>query len=226
MPNKGIAIFDFCGTLANFQTADRFVMFTLEHFGNRMSGIRFKCSSLFRKQRVETLFSKMVPGFQSRKSSLVYCLRGLSEESVNEAAKEYYNRIVKPNLIPETISELKHLKEDGIEVHIVSAGYFSYIRYFAKDFGIPEENIIATTIEFRNGRCSGCFGGKDCTGSTKVKECVAAGLGNRRPIVAFSDSRSDLPIMLWADRAIIVKEAQSNNQFVDHPEFKTIVWHL
>lgn len=225
MPEKGAALFDFCETVANYQTADPFVLYTQEHFGSRCSRSRLKAGSILRKRRVEIFLSRIFRGIQIRKASLLRSLKGMPEATVKASAKAYYDAVVKPNLIPETVAELKKLQHDGWNIFIVSSGYDVYLRCFAEDFGIPETNVVATKIRFRNGRCTGKFDGNDCRETEKVKAVIDAGLSGIHPTIAFSDSRSDIPIMTWADEAVVVKEEKANDQFADYPGFKRIEWH-
>lgn len=94
-------------------------------------------------------------------------------------------------------------------------------RPFARAFGIP--HLLASQPVVENGRFTGEYAGPLCHGATKV-ERVEAWLRERaaeaprtretelpapsarfHQRVFYSDSRSDLPLLEWADAAVVVR---------------------
>ena len=109
---------------------------------------------------------------------------------------------------------------------IVSGGYDIYLKYFAQDYGIAD--VIATKIKMKDGICKGSFDGIDCLWENKLTllnaYCIQQGIQiDQEQSYAYSDSRSDLPLLSYVAHPVVVKRKESplcvelNNQEI-------IVW--
>lgn len=220
--NVKVALFDFCETLANFQTADEFVRYVRERTKNKMMFRKEKFRLFLRKCRVETLVTLFFRHLSFNKRLVLWQLKGFSESQIEKYAEEYYNKVVRPNLINETVEELKKLQTEGYEICIVSAGYEIYLKYFCKEFEIPLKNIIAVKIKFESGKCMGCFDGGDrlWDKTDKLNERYDRDLVES---IAYSDSKTDLPLLKWAKEGVVVCRKDKKSWAKEY-NFKEILW--
>lgn len=217
-----IALFDFCETLANFQTADPYVDFVRAKVGTsrmkRWEIVKF----LFNQSRLlQFLLIKFSRNPSVGKSIKLYQLKGLREELLEELGFQYYREVIKPNLISETCEELLRLKREGFKIYIVSGGYNLYLKWFVEDFGI--DDFLSTKIAFKDGVCCGRFEGKDCMREQKVK--VLDIYFRQKPYysVSYSDSESDLPFLRWSTTCYVVSKKHSQD-WAKRMGMKEIIW--
>jgi len=220
---KKIALFDFCGTLANYQTADPFIDYVRNH-SNRFGVLLFKqLHRLLCVLRIVKLLSFLFPYKSVNKRIYALQLRGFSYEELDHLACGYYLDMVRPNLIERTIAELNRLQSKGYRVVIVSGGYDLYIKYFAEEYGILKKDVICTSFKFRNGICTGFFEGKDCLFTEKVKRLNQSMKDYQNNSVAYSDSKSDIPFLSWATNGFVVRERIKPSWDNNH-KFDEIEW--
>ena len=211
-----IALFDFCETLVNFQTADAFVRYAYKNINNK----ELSCSNL-----VDGLLSFLdgITGyrFSLHKRYLLRNLRGVSADQIAECACSYYNTIVKRNFIPEMLNVLRKCLSEGFSIVLISGGYDVYLKLFADEFHL--KTIIATKIQYKNNICTGRIDGKDCLAHNKV--ALLNKLYNRNDIyaVAYSDSITDKPLLEWANIGYVISKNNSQVWARDY-NFKEIIW--
>ncbi len=142
-----IALFDFCETLVSFQTADAFVRFVGEATGSaRVSRMLRIHHFLDRKGIIGRLY-KLFPESSPGKRLVARGLKGFREDALDELAGRYYAQRLRPALIPEVVGRLRSLQRDGWRIVLVSGAYDSYLRFFAREYGIAQDDILATCGE-------------------------------------------------------------------------------
>lgn len=217
-----IALFDFCETLANFQTADPYVDFVRAKVGtSRMKRWEF-VKSLYNKSRLlQFLFIKLSRNPSIGKSLKLYQLKGLNEQLLEELGCQYYTDVIKPNLISATCEEMLRLKGEGFNIYLVSGGYNLYLKWFVKDFNI--DGFWSTKIAFKEGACRGAFEGEDCMREQKV--VVLNNFFHQKPdySVSYSDSESDLPFLKWTTDCFVVSRNHSQD-WARERGLKELIW--
>jgi len=216
-----IALFDFCETLANFQTADRFVDYVRENDRRRSILFLKMIHSVLRRTRIIAALSLLFPHKSINKRIYALQLRGLRYEEIDHYARLYYNTVIHPNLIPRMLEELQRQQIDGYRIVLVSGGYDFYLKYFAAEFRIETNDIICTSFVFKNGKCTGLFQGQDCLFDEKVKRINRLLKDHQESSIAYSDSKSDLPMLEWAKTAIVVREISGKKW---NNKYNEIVW--
>lgn len=205
MPDKEkVAFFDFCETLANFQTADAYVNYIRTNYGTKLMSRKENFRVLLQKSKIIDFLQRIFPHSSINKRLVLWQLRGFGQQELEVFASEYYKNVIKPNFISESVKEMVRLQEDGWRIVIVSAGYEIYLKYFAVNFGISLSDVIAVKIKFKNDKCCGCFEGGDRVWDKTDK---MDSLFNKSGIesIAYSDSPSDIPMLNWADKAIVIR---------------------
>ena len=217
-----VALFDFCETLVNFQTADAYVDFVRE---------KLQVKRMNRLERIQNCsFSRRIIWVAERITGYHYSLnkrlkllqlRGLSCDILQKLAKDYYYSVIKHNFIPELIDRMIELRNNGFDIYMVSGGYDVYLRYFVEEYCLT--GLISTRIGFYNKKCTGKFDGIDCLREGKIillDKCFKT-----RPAfsMAFSDSVSDLPFLRWADEGYVVSR-NIPQEWAKENKLKEILW--
>lgn len=216
-----VALFDFCETLANFQTADPFVDYVRVSKQSKRMVFWDNLKKLHDKCRLVGFIEYLFFRTQSVGKRLkCYQLKGLSEMYLKEMAKCYYEEVIKPNLIPRMVEEMEKLKS-SYDIYLVSGGYDLYLNYFVKDYSL--NGCISTKIKFKDGVCTGTFDGNDCMNFNKVKLLETFFKVKPKHVIAYSDSKSDLPLLTWANEGIVVQKVDKP-KWASNYNFKEILW--
>jgi HAD superfamily hydrolase (TIGR01490 family) len=197
MSSKRLAVFDFCGTIADFQTADPFVDFILQDR---------KTASIILKDAARQLLqsSRLLKG-EAHKKMKLSLLTGHSKDLVTQKAAEYIEHVVLKRLHAPVIDRLKQHRADGDTIVIVSGGYQPYLDVFAKQFGV--HTAIGTKIKFETDLCVGVFDGPNCMGETKIellRQAVALDDYDLAGSHVYSDDRSDIPLLKLVGKPVVV----------------------
>lgn len=221
MPNNKLVIFDFCGTLISFQTADRYVQFCVKRLqSNKVVQYRHRLVQMMDKLRIFKIYNHICKANNWRKRMILWQLKGVSYEVCDRLAKEYFEEELLPNVVQPIVEKLKGHLKNGDRVYILSGGYDVYIKYFAQHFGVQE--TISSKIAFRDGLCTGKMDGKDCMRENKL-EYIRPFL-NGAETFCYTDSKSDLPLLELVDEPIVVSH-QTSQQWAEYRNYKQIIWN-
>lgn len=226
MPNnkEKVALFDFCETIANFQTADEYVNYTRNYYGNLKMKIWSLLHLLAARFQIISLLEYFYPKASINKRFIARQLSNEPLEKLDKAAREYYQNIIRPNLIHTVISEVMRLKKEGYRVMLISGGYNIYLRYFAKEFDIEDTDVIATRLRFSNGKCTGSFEGKDCLFEEKTSRLnLLFPNKDNYYFLAYSDSESDRPMLDWADQGVVIRKKGAPKWDLNN-QYKELLW--
>lgn len=219
-----VAVFDFCETLIGFQTADAFINFVYEKTGSRRMRRIEKLKQLFYKAGLPRLIENL-SGLWEKKSLnkrwRLYEFSGMDESQLDELSLDFYRERLRPAIIQPVLSELIDLRKSGYTTGIVSGGFAIYIRHFVAEYGI--DFCISNDIVFKNGKCRGRLAAPDCMGMQKLAEIKKLYPDPPQASVSYSDSISDLPILQWASRGVVVSKGR-HQEWVDDYKFKEIIW--
>lgn len=206
--DRDLVLYDFCGTIADFQTGNAFIRYVLKR--ERISDDLYENLRVFlNKIGFIKHFNYMLPKMAINKSLLLYQLRGISYEVLDGWAYQYYIEEVKPHLIDKVIDTIEKHKQEGAFLILDSAGYSIYLKYFVKEYGIPV--LLASEFEYKNGFFTGHVIGNDNYGREKVRRLKeyfrsAEFTSGFSKVVGYSDSCSDIPILECCDKVICVSK--------------------
>jgi HAD superfamily hydrolase (TIGR01490 family) len=209
-----LVLFDFCDTIVGFQTANQYVRYVVKNHSMKSIKIRHVVYIFLLKLRIIKLLEFLCPEKNVQKRILLWQLKNIRKDVLDNAAREFYTHSIKKSLISKTINELHKYISEGVTIAIVSGGYDIYIKYFAQDFGIKLENVLANKLVFKDNIFTGTFD-IDCMGNTKVQLLDRQFRKEDFHIIAYSDSESDLPMLTWAHEGYVICKTptwiQSNN---------------
>lgn len=221
MPDKRLVIFDFCGTLISFQTADRYVEFCVKRLQeNKAVQSRHRVVRLMDKLRIFKIYNRICQGNNWRKRMILWQLKGLSFEQCDQFAKAYFEEELLPNVVAPVVEKLKEHLAQNDRVVILSGGYDIYIKYFAEYFGVKE--VVSSKVAFSGGLCLGKMEGVDCMRSNKID--YIRHLINNMSTICYTDSQSDLPLLELVDEPIVVSKSNSQN-WATQRNYKQIIWN-
>jgi HAD superfamily hydrolase (TIGR01490 family) len=221
-----LAVFDFCETLVDFQTADAFVDFVRHREQKKRMILLNQLHVFLEKFRFFRVLQLMQLDDSYSKRIKLLQLSSIQMSTIEDYAEQFYNQIVKKKLIYPAIQELQQAKREGLEIVLLSASYSLLLKFFAREFEI--HHVISNDISYNplTNRCKGLIDGKDCFGKEKVKrldEHFNRSGTSYEVILAYSDSKSDLPMLEIADEKIVVSKGKSQN-WANIMNFKEIIW--
>lgn len=220
-----VAIFDFCETLIKFQTADAFIDYVYE---------KTKSKRMYRIEKARCLFHRVrAPYYLNKKYGLwekwslnkrwrLYELKGFDENKIRQLSYSFYVERIKPNVIDPIIKEMELKRAEGFKIGIVSGGFDIYINHFVKDYNI--DFCLSCKVGFKRSKCTGRIEGVDCMREKKVEELKK--LLNCIPTASYfySDSISDLPLLLWATNGVVVSK-EKHQSWINNYNFNEIIWN-
>jgi len=205
-----LVIFDFCETLVNFQTADSFVDYIKEKEKYEKYNWVNTVTKILIQTRILALISKISPELNLSKRLKLMQIKGISNKKVTEYAEKFYAEKLLPNLIPSLYAQFQsHIKNKDY-ILIVSGGYAPYIKFFSKKHMI--NGYFGTEMASNSEKLTGFFLGKDCLFQQKVvliEKYIKDNHLKFSETIAYSDSKTDLPLLQWADEAIVVSKNES-----------------
>ena len=216
-----VALFDFCETIANFQTADAYVRYVQSHSAPTNNGVRL-LYTILNQSRILGIVRRLKPKGSIDKRFILKQMKGRTYEEMDRLAEDYYKNKIKPNMIAPVVSELKRLQSEGYVIYVISAGYDIYLKYFVRDFKV--NGLLSTKIDFKNGICTGLFDGQDCMFEYKIDYINSMIKGDHSQWLAFSDSVTDLPMLELVGHPVVISKGKSQ-KWAEKKGFKQIVWN-
>ncbi|TDJ86650.1 HAD-IB family hydrolase [Campylobacter volucris] len=177
-----LALFDFCETITNFQTLDRYLPLSGKY--NLHYSVE---NNLIRREK----FKK-----ENRPYPKYEWLIDLEYLLAKEIAKEFvYNNIL-PNINKNIMEKLFWHQDQGHRIVIVSGGLSIYIEEFAKIYDIKD--VVAVDLEILNGKLTGNIDGIHTMQERKLYKLIQKinlDKYNLKESYAYSDCSSDIPML-------------------------------
>ena len=221
--NKNLVVFDFCETLVNFQSADKFIFHILENNKTFWSIFSKRVNALFSFFKVYSIFNKINPELNLSKRIVLLGLRGISKDTINEAAESYLNDVVLLNLNTEVFNYLEQHKTNGDLLLLSSGGYHPYLELFQKKLSF--NYLMCSKIEFTKNLATGFLEGNDCMHKNKVtllKDLIRLNNLNYNQIITYTDSITDMPLLKFSNIGYVISY-NSNRDWVKNEKFNEII---
>lgn len=191
-----LAVFDYCETLVNAQTGNKFIEFYFEKNGGLLKKI-----AIF-------LISNLRIFKPRRKKMLLRLLSGQSLVDIQRVAELYVESCLVPAENTNVIASMRELWSKGYEVVILSAGYSVYIS--AHNKRLQADKIIANDFFYLDSIFTGRMVREDCYGKYKLdrlEECYSNQTIDYENSYFFSDCMSDLPLFnIFGNSFLVTKE--------------------
>lgn len=223
-PNKAmptLAIFDLDYTLTEKGTWGRFMA-----MATRGRPLRFM--SLWIDAGVSQLAYKLglIPRIRVKQRMMAHAIVGWDRRRLEKLADSFASAEVPDKLNPRVLAALQAHQDAGDVVLIASAAVDLLAEPIAKRLSVA--HYVATDMAWTEaGALAGHFGSDNCYGSEKLRR-IQQWLkeshleGSFDHIIAYSDSRSDAPMLEYADHAIIVRPNAATRRYAQEQDFE--IW--
>ena len=132
-------------------------------------------------------------------------LRGIEKARFEEIGRDVFARRTHKALRPEMCKLIESIKAEGGEVILATSSLDFIVKPLAEHLGI--EVLIASELEYEEGRCTGLLAGKPLFGHAKRDAVLAYTRGRGvapKDCAFYSDSIHDLPLLLEVGRPVAV----------------------
>jgi len=165
---------------------------------------------LFKTVALGLLYKFRIISDQTMANSLIKFYKDRKLEFFEKQADDFYEKLIKPRLVPEMVKKVNEHKKQGHYLVIVSGSIRYYLEPVAKDLGF--DNIISTELEIgSDGLLTGRPIGKICLNDYKRE--LAEKLAEKEEFdlpnsFAYGDSESDIPLLQMVGNPIAVQPSR------------------
>jgi phosphoserine phosphatase len=189
-----IAIFDCDGTLWGGDAGYGFMAWSIDQ------GIVSRSTSDW----IDTRYRGYLAGKVSELEicgAMVQMYAGLREQELREAAARYVSEFVKPRVFAEMAALVAALRQAGVEIWAVSSTNKWVVAEAVREFGIPEERILAAEVRVADGLITSEI---IDVPTDEGKAATLARVGMPHPDAVFGNSIHDLAMLKIARNAFPV----------------------
>ncbi|NWA24808.1 HAD family hydrolase [Pseudomonas gingeri] len=183
--------FDFDGTITTTDSLRDFVRYQV---GNR----RFLIGGLLVLPWLVGMATGLCERAEAKARFLAVTLRGRTQVELEAAAARYAAERLPTLIRPEMLERIEEHKRLGHRLVLVSASPTLYLGHWAQAAGF--DAVLATQLEFRDGRFTGRLASPNCWGPEKVRQLQQwLGDARGRVLFAYGDSRGDQEMLAFAE---------------------------
>lgn len=188
---KKIAFFDFDGTITTKDTLLEFIKFSKGVFS-------FYTGFFINLPYLLAYKLHVISNQKAKEKVLAYFFMGTPLTSFQDLCERFVSERLPSLLRPKAIIEINKLLQAGVEVVIVSASPENWIKPWTNSMQLQ---LVATRLEVTDDRLTGKIFEYNCHGMEKVRRIKERyALDNYSEILAYGDTRGDLPMLSLATR--------------------------
>jgi phosphatidylglycerophosphatase C len=178
---KKLALFDFDGTIT---TKDTFIEFIRFYHGNLKFAVGFSVLA-----PILVLFKlKLIANWKAKEKVLTWFFKGETLGAFSAKCLEFSKHKLPGLIRPKAVATIKGLAAE-YEIVVVSASAEDWIAPWCNDHHL---NVLATTLEKKDGKLTGKIAGKNCFGIEKALRIQAKyNLASFDEILSYGDSSGD-----------------------------------
>ena len=177
-----IAFFDFDGTISDKDSMVEFIKFAVGKY-------RYYYGLLKLSPTLVLYSLSIISNNIAKEKLLSNYFKGWYVEEFESLAEKYSESALNQIIKPSAIEKIKWHQEQGHKVVVVSASIDSWLKKWCDHYQIE---LIATQLEFKNGKLTGRFSTKNCYGIEKVNRIKTQfDLTKFEQIYAYGDSAGD-----------------------------------
>jgi phosphatidylglycerophosphatase C len=183
---KGIAFFDFDGTITTKDTLLEFIKFS-------KGQLAFYTGFLFHFPWLLAMKLKLMPNQRVKEKILKHFFAGMNAVDFEAQCNEFYKKVLPSLIRPGAVAEIEKLKNAGAIVVVVSASPELWIQPWTKYMGVE---LIGSRLDVVNEKITGKIIGKNCYGAEKVERIKERyRLSDYETVYAYGDTSGDLPML-------------------------------
>ncbi|MBC8034099.1 MAG: haloacid dehalogenase-like hydrolase [Chitinophagaceae bacterium] len=189
---KRIAFFDFDGTITRKDTLLEFIKFA-KGTGNFYAGF------LLFSPYLVAFKLKIISNQTAKDKILWFFFRNTPVADFEKKCVEFAEKALPALLRPKALREIKDLKEQGVQVVVVSASPENWIMPWISGMNL---SLIATKLQVKNSLLTGRIMDSNCHGEEKVNRIRQNYiLADYDEILAYGDSSGDRPMLKLASKS-------------------------
>ena len=186
---NALALFDFDGTLTTKDSLGDFILFA---FGKPKTVI----GGILLSPTLAGYALGLMDNSKAKQHVLKYFFGGMSVEIMSELGQQYAKQRLPKILRPAGLEKLKWHQQHGHKIVIVSASTEYWLKPWTDTMGF---DLLATQLEVKDNRLTGCFEGENCHGEEKVRRIKSVfDLNKFDEIYAYGDTSGDKPMLALA----------------------------
>lgn len=190
--SKGLALFDFDGTITRRDTFLEFIRYT-------KGPMAFAAGFAVLSPALVAMKLKLIPNWRAKEMTLAYFFGGMDAGEFNARCDAFSDVCMDGLVRPAALRRMEWHKSEGHDIYIVSASAENWLRKWClkQDVG-----LLATRLIVRDGRITGKLSGANCHGEEKVsriREHIP--LGDYQEIWAYGDSSGDKQMLALTKNA-------------------------
>jgi len=151
---------------------------------------------------------------------------GATKLQVTEWSDRLLGNLMRKGINTQALGQLDHHRRSGHRTILISASYDFYVDRLADVLGF--DAVICTEAAWtRDERLSGTRPTGNCYGPVKLQRLRELFPADRKAwrVVAYSDHCSDLPLLEWADEAVVVNPGRKARHMARSRNFEVRHWH-
>ncbi len=189
---KGIAFFDFDGTITTKDTMLELIRF---HKGKAAFFAGFLALSPY----MVAMKLKLISNTAAKEKMLAYFFKNMPVADFEKMSRLFNEKIIPALIRPGALETFETHKKNGVEIIIVSASARQWIQYWCEKNNL---RLISSVLEEKNGLITGKLQGANCHGEEKVKRIKEMfNLGDYENIFCYGDTSGDKPMLALATQA-------------------------
>ncbi len=177
---KGVAFFDFDGTISFKDSFIEFIRFT-------HGSLRLYLCVLSNAPFIFLFYLNLYPNQKLKERFFSFFYKGVSEDKLIQEGKQFTNEILKHICYDYALKRIEWHKTQDHDIYLLTASSSIWLGHWCKHNDLK---IIGTNFETLNGKYTGKIDGKNCYGIEKIIR-IKPILNNYKVSYGYGDSQSD-----------------------------------
>jgi HAD superfamily hydrolase (TIGR01490 family) len=191
---KGIAFFDFDGTITFKDSLLEFIKFSKGEFS-------FWKGFLFNTHYILGYKLHLISNQTAKEKILSWFFKGMEASDFKTQCTRFAKERIPSLIRPAALREIKKLQQEQVKVVIVSASPEEWVGFWAQQYQIE---VLATRLEYSSSQFTGKIKGLNCHGKEKVRRInEQIDLAVYDSIYAYGDSSGDNPMLALATKSFM-----------------------
>lgn len=191
---KGIAFFDFDGTITSSDTLLEFIKYV-------HGTPKFLAGFLLNMPYLLAYKLQLISNQAAKEKVLAFFFKGMSSTAFQNQCDAFARDIIPALIRPAALKEIQQLQEKEFTVVIVSASPANWIKNWSASVNA---SLLATNLVVKDDKLTGKIQGNNCHGREKVRRINAAfQLTDYQEIYAYGDTSGDQPMLALAGHAFM-----------------------